>query len=246
MSFSLSTRLLTDTPQVTGSPAYPVAPALLEARRPTRGQVAGDGEHVLAVDVRERERVRVARGPEDRQRDFAALAVVLGPVDVEEVRVVRVLPVLEHVPPPPVAPRHLHTEVVGHDIHHQPQPGVVRHPGELGAAQAYVTGELDVPGALGPRRWGASGRLVVEVVDSVLDVAGESALFFVGVVVVALLGGVAPAALSALLSGLLLNYFLVTPRYTFTIAEPDSAVTVVVLLLVAVAVAVLARAVKDP
>ena len=38
---------------------------------------------------------------------------------------------------------------------------------------------------------------------------------------------------------MLLNYFLVEPRYTFTIAEPDSAVTVVVLLLVAVAVAAL-------
>ena len=57
--------------------------------------------------------------------------------------------------------------------------------------------------------------------------------------VVALLGGVAPAALSALLSGLLLNYFLVDPRHTFTIAEPDSAITVVVLLAVAVAVAAL-------
>jgi two-component system sensor histidine kinase KdpD len=42
-----------------------------------------------------------------------------------------------------------------------------------------------------------------------------------------------------LLSGLLLNYFLVAPRYSFTIAEPDSAVTVVVLLAVAVAVAAL-------
>jgi two-component system sensor histidine kinase KdpD len=42
-----------------------------------------------------------------------------------------------------------------------------------------------------------------------------------------------------LFSGLLLNYFLVTPRYSFTIAEPDSAVTVVVLLAVAVAVAAL-------
>ena len=57
--------------------------------------------------------------------------------------------------------------------------------------------------------------------------------------VVALLGGVAPAALSALLSGLLLNYFLVEPRHTFTIAEPDSAITIVVLLVVAVAVAAL-------
>ena len=81
--------------------------------------------------------------------------------------------------------------------------------------------------------------LIVAVLDPFLDVGGESALFFIGVLIVALLGGVAPAALSAALSGLLLNYFLVAPRHTFTIAQPDSAVTVVVLLLVAVAVAAL-------
>ncbi|MDT5195521.1 MAG: two-component system, OmpR family, sensor histidine kinase KdpD, partial [Mycobacterium sp.] len=81
--------------------------------------------------------------------------------------------------------------------------------------------------------------LIVFVLDPFLGTSGESALFFVGVLIVALLGGVAPAALSALLSGLLLNYFLVAPRYSFTIAEPDSAVTVVVLLAVAVAVAAL-------
>ena len=81
--------------------------------------------------------------------------------------------------------------------------------------------------------------VIVYLLDPYLGIGGESAIFFVGVLIVALLGGVAPAALSALLSGLLLNYFLVAPRYTFTIAEPDSAVTVVVLLLVAVAVAAL-------
>ena len=81
--------------------------------------------------------------------------------------------------------------------------------------------------------------LIVLLLDPWLGIGGESALFFIGVLVVALLGGVAPAALSAVLSGLLLNYFLVDPRYTFTIAEPDSAVTIVVLLLVAVAVAAL-------
>ena len=37
----------------------------------------------------------------------------------------------------------------------------------------------------------------------------------------------------------LLNYFLTEPRYTFTIAEPDAAVTEIVLLVLAVAVAVL-------
>jgi two-component system sensor histidine kinase KdpD len=81
--------------------------------------------------------------------------------------------------------------------------------------------------------------LLVDVFDPYLDVGGESALFFVGVLVVALLGGVAPAALSAVLSGLLLNYFLIEPRHTFTIAQPDNAVTTVVLLAVAVAVAAL-------
>ena len=81
--------------------------------------------------------------------------------------------------------------------------------------------------------------LLVLALDPVLDVGGESALFFVGVLVVALLGGVAPAAVSAVLSGLLLNYFLIEPRYTFTISQPDNAITTVVLLAVAVAVAAL-------
>ena len=67
--------------------------------------------------------------------------------------------------------------------------------------------------------------VTVLLLDPYLGIGGESALFFIGVLVVALLGGVAPAALSAVLSGLLLNYFLVAPRHTFTIAEPDSAVT---------------------
>lgn len=75
--------------------------------------------------------------------------------------------------------------------------------------------------------------------DTYLGIGGESALFFVGVLVVALLGGVAPAILSALLSGLLLNYFLTAPRFSFTIAEPDAAVTEVVLLAMAIAVAIL-------
>jgi len=77
------------------------------------------------------------------------------------------------------------------------------------------------------------------LLDPFLHIGGQSALFFVGVLIVALLGGVAPAVLSAVLSGLLLNYYFVEPRYSFTIAEPDSALTIVVLLAVAVAVAAL-------
>lgn len=81
--------------------------------------------------------------------------------------------------------------------------------------------------------------ITVTTLDPYLDTGGESALFFVGVLLVGLFGGVAPAALSAMLSGLLLNYFLIAPRHSFTIAEPNSAVTELVLLLIAVAVAVL-------
>ncbi|WP_067827177.1 sensor histidine kinase [Nocardia inohanensis] len=75
--------------------------------------------------------------------------------------------------------------------------------------------------------------------DQWLDLGGESALFFIGVIAVSLLGGVAPAALSALLSGILLNWFFTEPRYSLTIAELDNFLTIVVLLVVAVAVAAL-------
>ncbi|MDN4522205.1 sensor histidine kinase KdpD [Mycolicibacterium austroafricanum] len=86
---------------------------------------------------------------------------------------------------------------------------------------------------------GAICAATVLLLDRFLGIGGESAMFFIGVLVVALLGGVAPAALSAVLSGVLLNFFLVEPRHTFTISEPDSAITIVVLLVVAVAVAAL-------
>ncbi|MGY4100521.1 ATP-binding protein [Nocardia sp. R16R-3T] len=81
--------------------------------------------------------------------------------------------------------------------------------------------------------------VICSFLDGYLELGGLSAVFFIGVVAVALLGGVVPAALSALLSGVLLNWFFVDPRYSLTIAEPDSFVTVVVLLIVAVAVAAL-------
>ncbi|KAA0024271.1 sensor histidine kinase KdpD [Antrihabitans cavernicola] len=81
--------------------------------------------------------------------------------------------------------------------------------------------------------------LTLLLLDKYLALGGESAVFFVVVLVVALLGGVAPAVLSALVSGLLLNYYFAAPRHSLTIAEPDSFVTVLVLLLVAVAVAAL-------
>lgn len=79
----------------------------------------------------------------------------------------------------------------------------------------------------------------MSVIDHHLGFGGESALFFIVVLLVSLLGGVGPAALSALISGLLLNYYFTPPVHSFTIAEPDNFITTVVLLVIAVAVAVL-------
>ncbi|GAC58701.1 turgor pressure sensor kinase KdpD [Gordonia hirsuta DSM 44140 = NBRC 16056] len=73
--------------------------------------------------------------------------------------------------------------------------------------------------------------------NRVLGTSSESALFLVGILAVALLGGVGAAALSALVSGLLLNFLFLTPRYTLTVSDPDNLITTVVMLIVAVAVA---------
>ncbi len=83
---------------------------------------------------------------------------------------------------------------------------------------------------------------VMAVVDHLTGTAGLTALFFVVVLAVALFGGVGPAIMAALFSGLLLNYFFTEPRYSLTIAEPANFVTTVVLLVVAVAVAALVDA----
>lgn len=83
---------------------------------------------------------------------------------------------------------------------------------------------------------------VLAQVDSQFDSSGESALFFMVVLCVALLGGVAPAALSALISGFLLNFFFTAPRYSLTVAEPGNFLVTIVLLIVAVAVAALVDA----
>jgi two-component system sensor histidine kinase KdpD len=77
------------------------------------------------------------------------------------------------------------------------------------------------------------------LVDRTVGVAGQEALFFVAVLAVALFGGIGPAIVAALLSGLLLNFYFTEPLHSLTIAAPENFVTTVVLLVVAVAVAAL-------
>ncbi|MFJ6095727.1 DUF4118 domain-containing protein [Williamsia muralis] len=81
--------------------------------------------------------------------------------------------------------------------------------------------------------------VVLGLLDRWLGIAAESALFFVVVLAVSMLGGIGPAALSAIVSGLLLNYFFTSPRYTFTINETDNLITIIVMLVIAIAVAAL-------
>lgn len=133
----------------------------------------------------------------------------------------------------------------------------------IGAAVVRRSGKIDIHmvthsethrplrrAALRPRRpaaaWPAAVLMPLLVcalcawlLDGVLDLPGLSSVFVVGVVAVSLFGGVLPATVSALLSGLLLNWFFAAPRYSLTVAEPDNFVAVVVLLVVAVAVAAL-------
>jgi two-component system sensor histidine kinase KdpD len=77
------------------------------------------------------------------------------------------------------------------------------------------------------------GVLLQEVIGLSTDVV----LYFLATVVAALVGGLGPAFLAALLGGVLLNFFLTPPRYSFTIAEPENVVTLAAMVVVGVLVA---------
>ncbi|MGE2723390.1 ATP-binding protein [Mycolicibacterium pulveris] len=81
--------------------------------------------------------------------------------------------------------------------------------------------------------------LTLSLPDGLLGIGGQGALFFTGILGVALLGGLVPAVLSTVLSGVLLTYFFIAPQHTFTVGHTDGAITVVVLLLIAVTMAAL-------
>lgn len=85
----------------------------------------------------------------------------------------------------------------------------------------------------------ALATVVLAALGRFLDFSSQGVLFFLVVLGVALLGGVGPSVLAALVSGALLNFFFTKPLYSFTIAERDNVVTLVVLMTVAVAVALL-------
>ncbi|ODU07148.1 MAG: histidine kinase [Pseudonocardia sp. SCN 72-86] len=90
-----------------------------------------------------------------------------------------------------------------------------------------------VLGVLGP----VLATVLGATLEGVVGLSTDVVLFFLATIVAALVGGLGPALLAALLGGLLLNFFLTPPRYSLTINEPENAVTLVVMLVVAVLVA---------
>lgn len=73
--------------------------------------------------------------------------------------------------------------------------------------------------------------------DRFRHIGGPGALFFVGVLGTAVLGGLAPAITAAVLSGVLITFFLVAPENTFSVHDTDTAIATLILLLFAVTVA---------
>ncbi|GAB2980466.1 sensor histidine kinase [Nocardioides montaniterrae] len=69
-----------------------------------------------------------------------------------------------------------------------------------------------------------------------LGLAGDVSVYLVVVVGAALVGGIGPALIAALWSGLLLNYFFTQPYSTFAISDPDNVVALVAFVVVAVMV----------
>ncbi|WP_262851186.1 sensor histidine kinase [Mumia quercus] len=79
--------------------------------------------------------------------------------------------------------------------------------------------------------------LVLDATGDVHDLTLESMLMLSVVVVVALVGGLVPAMVAAVLSALLLNWFFVAPVQTLTIAQGQYVLVIAVFVVVGLAVA---------
>ncbi len=69
------------------------------------------------------------------------------------------------------------------------------------------------------------------------SLSSHTVVFFLATVLTAVVGGLVPAVVAALLGGMLLNYFFTPPLHTLTIARAEDLVAVVTMLVVAVLVA---------
>lgn len=128
----------------------------------------------------------------------------------------------------------------------------------IGAGTVPVLVLPDAPGPVAPalrrqgpaalsslRRWaGYVGAVALPGVATLallaaggwLGLAGVSLVFIAAVVVVALVGGLGPAVLAAVVSSTALNYFFIPPLRTLQIGEPHNVLTLGLFAVIAVAV----------
>jgi two-component system, OmpR family, sensor histidine kinase KdpD len=69
-----------------------------------------------------------------------------------------------------------------------------------------------------------------------LNLTSDLLIFLVGVIAVALVGGLIPAVLAAVVGSLFLNYYFTPPFYTFNINEANNALALVVFVIVGIVV----------
>ncbi|MDA8320097.1 MAG: DUF4118 domain-containing protein [Actinomycetota bacterium] len=72
-----------------------------------------------------------------------------------------------------------------------------------------------------------------------LNLTSDVLVFMTGVIAVALIGGLIPAVLAAVIGSLFLNYYFTPPYYTLTIAEANNALALAVFVIVAVVVSLI-------
>src|SRR5215813_6205293 len=78
--------------------------------------------------------------------------------------------------------------------------------------------------------------LVLANLRGQLNLTSDLLIFLVGVIAVALVGGLVPAVIAAVVGSLFLNYYFTPPFYTFNISEANNALALVVFVVVGIVV----------
>ena len=78
--------------------------------------------------------------------------------------------------------------------------------------------------------------LVLANVRGDLNLTSDLLIFLVGVIAVALVGGLVPAVIAAIVGSLFLNYYFTPPFYTFNINEANNALALIVFVIVGIVV----------
>jgi two-component system sensor histidine kinase KdpD len=82
-----------------------------------------------------------------------------------------------------------------------------------------------------------AATLLGVLLRDVIGLSTDVVLFFLATVVTALVGGLGPALLAAAVGGLMLNFFLTPPLYSFTIGQTENLITVLAMAVVGLLVA---------